>query len=99
MNIQSMMKQAQKMQKDLQIKKSEIDKSEFEGSASLVKVVLNGKKEVLKVTINRDAEFNGDDLEMLEEMVMLAMNDAIKKIDMRIEKDMGAVSGGMSGLL
>ena len=58
MNIQAMMKQAQKMQKELLSKQAEIEKMEFESNQGFVTVKMNGKKEVTDVKINLDADFN-----------------------------------------
>lgn len=89
MNIQAMMKQAQALQKDMLNVKNEIDKKEFVGESSLVKITLFGSKEVKKVEINDKDNFDKDDLEMLEDMIVVAFNDAIKKIDSETEKKMG----------
>ena len=97
MNIQAMMKQAQKLQSDMMTEKAKIDAMEFEGKSSLVTVKMNGKKEVTKVDIQVD-QFDSDEKEMLEDMVMLAVNDAIKKIDKETEQKMGKYTQGMPGL-
>ena len=89
MNMQALMKQAQKLQKDMMTSKSEIDNTEFTGESSLVKVTVKGTKEVIKVEINKDAKMDADDLEMLEDMILLAMNDAFKKVDECTEEKMG----------
>ena len=89
MNIQAMMKQAQALQKDMLKVKDEIDKTEFVGESSLVKVTLKGTKEAVKVEIKLDEDFDKEDLEALEDMIVLAINDANKKIDAMTEKKMG----------
>ena len=98
MNMQALMKQAQKLQKDMMTSKSEIDNTEFTGESSLVKVTVKGTKEVIKVEINKDAKMDADDLEMLEDMILLAMNDAFKKVDECTEEKMGTVGNSMPGL-
>ena len=98
MNMQALMKQAQKLQKDMMTSKSEIDNTEFTGESSLVKVTVKGTKEVIKVEINKDAKMDADDLEMLEDMILLAMNDAIKKVDECTEEKMGKFGNSMPGL-
>ena len=70
MNMQNLMKQAQAMQKEITNIKNEIDNSTFEGSSSLVKVMVNGKKEVLSVKISSDVSDLGDDISMLEDMII-----------------------------
>ena len=97
MNIQAMMKQAQKLQSDMMTEKAKIDAMEFEGKSSLVTVKMNGKKEVIKVDIQVD-QIDSDEKEMLEDMVMLAVNDAIKKIDKETEQKMGKYTQGLPGL-
>ena len=99
MNIQAMMKQAQQMQKQMLKTKEEIDNTTFTGESSLVKVEVNGKKEVLRVNISTDNDFSSEDMEMLEDMIMLAMNDAFSKVDKMIEEKMGKYGAGLSGLM
>ncbi len=98
MNMQSLMAQAQKMQRDIQKKKDEIDKMEFEGKSELVNVKVNGKKEVLSVKISDNCELTSDDLEVIEDMIKIAMNDAFSKVDSETEKQMGSYGGAMGGL-
>ena len=97
MKIQAMMKQAQKLQKEMTETKSKIDEMEFTGKSSIVTVTVNGKKEVTKVKIDSN-QFDGDDIEMLEDMIMIAMNDAMKQVDQEIENKMGKYTQGMPGL-
>lgn len=96
MNIQAMMKQAQKMQKDMLNTKEEINNMNFEGKSSFVTVVVNGNKEVISVKIGSEFEF--DDIEMLQDMIVIALNDAMKKVDKEIETKMGKYTQGMPGL-
>ena len=97
MNIQAMMKQAQALQKDMMKIKDEIDKSVFVGENSLVKVTMKGNKEVTKVEISTDENIDVSDIDMLQDMIMLAVNDAIKKIDETTENKMGKF-GNIPGL-
>ena len=89
MNIQAMMKQAQALQKDMLKAKKEIDEKEFVGESSLVKITLLGTKEVKSVKIDSSSELDKEDIEMLEDMIMVAFNDATKKRDAETEKKMG----------
>ena len=89
MNIQAMMKQAQALQRDMLKTKKEIDEKEFVGESSLVKITLLGTKEVKSVKIDSSSDLEKDDIEMLEDMIMVAFNDATKKIDEETEKKMG----------
>lgn len=88
MNIQAMMKQAQALQKDMLKAKKEIDEKEFVGESSLVKITLLGTKEVKSVKIDSSSDLEKEDIEMLEDMIMVAFNDATKKIDEETEKKM-----------
>lgn len=89
MNIQAMMKQAQALQKDMLKVKKEIDEKEFTGESSLVKVTLFGTKKIKSVKIDNSSSLDADDIEMLEDMIVVALNEAIKKIDDETEKKMG----------
>ena len=99
MNIQSLMREAQKMQKDLQKTQDELSKSEYEGTSSFVKVVLNGNKDVKSIKIDLDDDLAKDDTEMLEDMILVAFNEASKKVDIDKEKKLGKYGQGLSGLM
>ena len=101
MNMQMIMQQAKKMQAQLQKDQEELEKSEYVGSSSLVNVKINGKFEVLEVKINLpDGEsIEVDDREMLEDMIMVAMNEAVKKVAVDKEKKMGKYGQGLTGLM
>jgi DNA-binding YbaB/EbfC family protein len=99
MNIQAMMKQAQKLQQEMINTKEEIDAKIFPGKYSVVEVEVNGKKELQKVKIDRGFKLDGEDFEMLEDMIVLAVNDAMKKVDAEIENKMGKYGSGLSGLM
>ena len=88
MNMQAMLKQAQALQKDMMKAKEEIDNAEFEGESSFVKVTLKGTKEVVKVEIKAES-LDSDDIEALQDMILVEINDANKKIDDLTEKKMG----------
>tara|TARA_Y100001970_G_scaffold50742_1_gene64199 strand:+ start:1890 stop:2207 length:318 start_codon:yes stop_codon:yes gene_type:complete len=91
-----LMKQAQQMQKKMAQIQSEIDSLEISGESGggMVKVVVSGKKNILSVDINPDAIT--DDKEMLEDLILVAINDAIKKVDDISKEKMGSVTGGMN---
>lgn len=99
MNIQAMMKQAQKLQQDMLKSKEEIDAKIFPGKYSAVEVEVNGKKELVKVTIDKAFKLEEGDLEMLEDIIVLAVNDALKKVDVETESKMGKYGSGLSGLI
>lgn len=97
MNIQTMMKQAQAMQRDMMKIKDEVDNTEFSAESSFVKVTVKGTKEVVKVEINAEDGLETDDIEMLQDMIMIAINEANKKVDAALEKKMGKF-GNIPGL-
>ena len=98
MNMQSLMKQVQSMQKQMLDSKSKIEAKTFEGNSELVKVEMNGKREVLSVKIKNE-ELSSDDLEILEDMIVIAMNDALRKIEKEINDKLGSQAGALGGLL
>ena len=97
MNMQALMKQAQAMQKDMMNIKEELDNSTFEGSSSAIKVVVNGKKEIVSIKILDDKEIL-DDLSILEDMILVAVNEASAKIDKMTEEKLGKYGNAMPGL-
>ena len=97
MNMQAMLKQAQKLQKDMMETQEKINLTEFTGKSSIVTVKMNGKKELLDVKIDID-KIEIDDIELLQDMIIVAINDAIKQIDKETESKMGAYTKGMPGL-
>lgn len=98
MNMQMLMKQAQKMQKDLENTQKELENTKYEGSSSLVKVVVNGNKDLLSVKIVSEEDIKVDELELLEDMLMVAVNDAFKKADNDKQKKLGKY-GNLAGLM
>ena len=99
MNMQKLMMEAQKMQAKLQKEQAELESTTYEGTSSLVTVTINGKKVVTSVKLNIDEDISKDDVEMLEDMIMLAMNDAVKKADSDKEKRLGKYGQGLTGLM
>lgn len=97
MNIQAMMKQAQQLQNKVLNEKKAIDSKVFTGKSSLVSITMTGDKKVTGVDINMDS-IESDDKEMLEDMIMLAVNDAITQIDKETEEKMGKYTQGLPGL-
>lgn len=92
MNIQAVMKQAQKLQNDMMKAKEEIDKMEFSSTNGLVTVKVNGKKEIVDVKIENDADFSFEDFEMLQDMIIIATNEAMGQVDKVTEEKMGRFS-------
>ena len=97
MNIQAMMKQAQQLQNKMLNEKKAIDSKVFTGKSSLVTITMTGDKKMTGVDINMDS-IESDDKEMLEDMIMLAVNDAITQIDKETEEKMGKYTQGLPGL-
>ncbi|MBQ9233091.1 MAG: YbaB/EbfC family nucleoid-associated protein [Lachnospiraceae bacterium] len=100
-NMNNLMKQAQKMQKQMEETTKELEEKEYEATAGggVVKVKINGKKEITEIKIDKDA-FDRDDEDLfddIEENVMAAVNEAIRlQADDEKEK-MGKITGGMGG--
>ena len=98
MNMQNLMAQAQRMQKEIMQKKEEVNKMTFNGTSELVDVVVNGKKEVVSVNIKNKDSLDKDDVEILEDMIVIAMNDAFNKVDKATEDAMGAYGSALNGM-
>ena len=99
MNMQALMREAQKMQKELQKTQTELESKTYEGSSSLVNVVVNGKKELVSIKINTEDGIEKDEIELLEDMVLVAVNDALKKADDDKNKKLSKYGQGLSGLM
>ena len=95
-NMQQMMKQAKMMQKKMAETQEELKKMEFEASAGggAVKVRVNGDQEILEVKLNTEM-IDARDLEMVEDMVMVAVNDAIKQSKDEAKNKMAGLTGGL----
>ena len=93
MNIQQMMKQAQQMQERLQKQMADL---RVEGAAGggMVSVVINGAKQIQSVKIDPEV-VSRDDVEMLQDLIVAALNDAQRKVDDELQKSMGGMLGGM----
>lgn len=98
MNMQNIMAQAKKMQSELQKIQSDLERTTYEGKSQLVTAIVNGKKEVVSVKIDSEAEFSKEDMELLEDMIMVAINDAISKAEKDKEAKLGKYNQGFSGL-
>ena len=99
MNMQAMLQQAQRMQKNIMNKKAEVDKKIFPGKSELVDVEVNGKKEIVSVNIKNKDELTAEDIEILQDMIVIAVNDAMKKVDDELNKVMGPYGNSLNGLL
>lgn len=97
MNIQAMMKQAQKLQKDMMNAKKEIDETEFVCTKSFVTVKAMGNKKIKSIKIDMES-ISKDEVEMVEDLMLVAVNELMDKIDKETEKKMGKYTQGMPGL-
>ena len=80
MNMQAMMQQAQKLQRDMMKAKNEIDEKKFTSTQGFLTIEMKGNKEVTSVKIDKE-NLDKDDIEMLEDLISLAVNDNVKKIE------------------
>ena len=92
-----MMKQAQKLQKDMMNAKEEIDNTDYEISKSFVTIKAKGNKTITSIDINMDS-LEKEDVEVLQDLIQVAINELFNNIDKDIEKKMGKFSNGMPGL-
>lgn len=96
-NMNNMLKQAQKMQENMQKMQQELEAKEIEASVGggAVTVKVNGKKEVIGITIKPEV-VDPDDIEMLQDLVLSAVNEALRSIDDMQASQMNKVTGGMN---
>lgn len=96
-NMQNMMKQMQKMQKKMAEAQEELGEKKIEGTAGggMVSVVVTGHKEIVEVIIKPEV-VDPDDIEMLQDLVLAATNDALKKADELTNSTMGQFTKGMN---
>ncbi|MGL5414598.1 MAG: YbaB/EbfC family nucleoid-associated protein [Clostridium sp.] len=96
-NMNNLMKQAQQMQKKMEQMQKDMEEKEFEASVGggAVTVKANGKKEVLAISIKPEV-VDEDDVEMLEDLVLSAVNEVLRKVDEETSSQMGQVTGGMN---
>ena len=96
LNMNALMKQAQKMQQDIMSKKEELNEREYSGSAGggTVNAVVRGTNELKSITIDPEA-VSPDDVEMLQDMIIAAVNEALKVAKSTEEEEMKAMTGGI----
>ncbi|MBQ8566758.1 MAG: YbaB/EbfC family nucleoid-associated protein [Clostridia bacterium] len=97
-SMNEMLRQAQKMQEDMQKKQAELEEKEYEVSAGggVVKVKMNGRREVLSIDIAPEI-VDPDDIETLSDIMVAAVNEAIKKVNADSDAEMQKLTGGMGG--
>lgn len=98
-NMGNLMKQAQKMQKDMAKMQEDLQEKTVEATVGggAIKVVASGKKEIIEISIKPEV-VDPDDVEMLQDLVLAAVNEALRKADEMVNSEMSKVTGGMGGL-
>ena len=97
-NMNQLMKQAQKMQKQMEETTKALEESTYEATGGgVVKVVVSGKKEVVSVHLEEEV-VDPDDVEMLEDLIVAATNEALRKMEEDSQEKMGKVTGGLGGM-
>lgn len=96
MNMNNLMKQAQKMQKQMEEMQAELETKEFEitSGGGAVKIVITGKKEIKSIYIDKDV-VDPDDVEMLQDLILTAVNEAIRQVEESASSQMSKFTGGM----
>ena len=96
-NMNSVIKQAQKMQKEMERVQQETEEEQVEATSGggAVKVVVNGKKELISIKLDPDA-VDPDDVETLEDLILAAVNEGVKKAEEIMSERMGAITGGLN---
>lgn len=98
-NMNNLMKQAQRMQKQMEESSKELETKEFTASAGggAVEVTVTGKKEVSKVKLSQEV-VDPDDIEMLEDLIVAAANEALRKMEEETQASMAKITGGFGGM-
>ena len=98
-NMNNLMKQAQRMQRQMEERTKEMEEKEFEASAGggVVTVKVSGKKEVISVKLSEEV-VDPDDIEMLQDLIVAATNEALRKMEDESQAAMSKLTGGLGGL-
>ncbi|WP_178669357.1 YbaB/EbfC family nucleoid-associated protein [uncultured Eubacterium sp.] len=96
-NMQAMLKQAQKMQEDIEAKRLELEQKEYvvTSGGGMVEITMTGKHEVEAIGINPEV-VDPEDVEMLEDMLVAALNEVTRQIDEEAERELNSVTGGLN---
>ena len=96
-NMQAMLKQAQKMQENIEAKKAELEANEYvvTSGGGMVEITMTGKHEVKAIGINPEV-VDPEDVEMLEDMLVAALNEVTRQIDEEAERELDSVTGGLN---
>ena len=98
MNMQSLMAQANKMKRDIEKTQKELESKNYEGKSQLVTAIVSGNGKLVSLNINMD-DFSSDDKEMLEDMILVAINNAIDKKESDKEEKLGKYGQMFNGLM
>ena len=98
-NMNNLMKQAQKMQRQMEETTKELETKEFTASSGggAVEVTVNGKKEVVSVKLSQEV-VDPDDIEMLQDLIVAATNEALRKMEEESQAQMSKITGGLGGM-
>ena len=98
-NMNNLMKQAQKMQRQMEEAQKELEEKEITAAAGggAVEVTVSGKREITKVKLSEEV-VDPDDIEMLEDLIMAATNEALRKVEDEAAKAMGKLAGGLGSM-
>ena len=98
-NMNNLMKQAQRMQKQMEEQAKALEEKTYEATAGggVIKVTISGKKELTEVHIDPEA-VDPDDVEMLEDLIVAAANEALRKCEEESQAQMAKITGGLGGL-
>ncbi|MBR2134300.1 MAG: YbaB/EbfC family nucleoid-associated protein [Eubacterium sp.] len=96
-NMQNMLRQAQKMQENIEAKKAELEEKEYvvTSGGGMVEITVKGNREIQSVGLNPEV-VDPDDVEMLEDMLVAAFNEAMRQIDEEQERELDSVTGGLN---
>ena len=98
-SMNDMLRQAQKMQEDMQAKQAELEAKEYEASAGggVVKIKINGKREILSIDLDPEI-VDPDDIDTLSDIIVAGVNEAIKKVNADSDEEMKKITGPLGGL-
>ena len=97
-NMNNLMKQAQRMQRQMEEQQKELEEKEFTATAGggAVEITISGKKEISKVKLQPEV-VDPDDIEMLEDLIVAATNEALRKMEEISQTEMAKITGGLGG--
>ena len=99
MNMQNLMAQAQKMQREITSKKEELEKMDFVGKSDWVEITFTGGRVIKNVKITKEGGIDESDKEILEDMIQIATKDAFIKINDAMSEKLGQYAGALDGLM